>query len=450
MKARVPVGGLLLGVITAWGCAMPVDLTGGTSRRPAGAGARPAGEAGRRSRGLELEPAGAGAVDGRAAGGGAGRGPGAGRGAGVRAARRADVAGGTAGDQQPGRPAHPGGQLADLSPEELRHRAAPAPGGDEDRPLALLGLPAEADFALVGAGVHRPQPHAQRPGLRPQQLHRPLGAAHPLRRGVPGRGRRTGGGRALPGRLHPGREDRTGRRPAAAGAAGSRGTPANRRSPAATSCASTRGLPPVGGRIRLRRRLPRVGGDGRGPAAGPAHATWRGTCASSSRRWPAPTSSTPAPASTPGRTSTSPRSSTTTCSTSCSRTSMGCACRPTSTSRAGGPLVAGPLWDFDRSSGTPFDDDYSAAARREPREWARGDGTHPLRWGFWGRLFADPAFKAGAHPALAPAGRAARSRSRTCTRLIDRLSRRAARGPGPPLRPLARDAAHRWRPTRTR
>jgi hypothetical protein len=54
----------------------------------------------------------------------------------------------------------------------------------------------------------------------------------------------------------------------------------------------------------------------------------------------------------------------------------------------GQPLAAGPLWDFDRSAGTPLD-----ARAIEPREWASGDGTHPLRWGFWGRLFEDAAFK---------------------------------------------------------
>jgi hypothetical protein len=59
----------------------------------------------------------------------------------------------------------------------------------------------------------------------------------------------------------------------------------------------------------------------------------------------------------------------------------------------GGPLVAGPLWDFDRSSGTRFDDEYGQRAA-EPREWSRGDGTHPLKWNFWGRLYADPVFKA--------------------------------------------------------
>jgi hypothetical protein len=61
----------------------------------------------------------------------------------------------------------------------------------------------------------------------------------------------------------------------------------------------------------------------------------------------------------------------------------------------GGPIVAGPVWDFDRSSGTLFDGNYLKVPRAaEPREWASGDGTHPLTWSFWARLFTDPAFKA--------------------------------------------------------
>ena len=60
----------------------------------------------------------------------------------------------------------------------------------------------------------------------------------------------------------------------------------------------------------------------------------------------------------------------------------------------GGPLVAGPVWDFDRSAGTPYDADYSMVPRAgEAKEWAIGDGTHPLQWGFWARLMADPTFK---------------------------------------------------------
>jgi hypothetical protein len=60
----------------------------------------------------------------------------------------------------------------------------------------------------------------------------------------------------------------------------------------------------------------------------------------------------------------------------------------------GGALHAGPIWDFDRSSGTPQDDARFAIPRAlEPREWSTEDGTNPLTWGFWARLFADPAFK---------------------------------------------------------
>jgi hypothetical protein len=59
----------------------------------------------------------------------------------------------------------------------------------------------------------------------------------------------------------------------------------------------------------------------------------------------------------------------------------------------GGLVKAGPLWDFDRTAGTKWDDDYGRRTE-EPREWARLDATNPLTWGFWPRLFADPAFKA--------------------------------------------------------
>jgi hypothetical protein len=59
----------------------------------------------------------------------------------------------------------------------------------------------------------------------------------------------------------------------------------------------------------------------------------------------------------------------------------------------GGLVKAGPLWDFDRTAGTRWDDDFGRRTE-EPREWARADATHPLTWGYWPRLFADPAFKA--------------------------------------------------------
>lgn len=53
----------------------------------------------------------------------------------------------------------------------------------------------------------------------------------------------------------------------------------------------------------------------------------------------------------------------------------------------GGPIVAGPVWDFDRSAGTPHDDRAASAT-----EWARGDGTNPLTELYWSDLFADPEF----------------------------------------------------------
>lgn len=52
-------------------------------------------------------------------------------------------------------------------------------------------------------------------------------------------------------------------------------------------------------------------------------------------------------------------------------------------------LVAGPVWDFDRSLGTPHDDRCV-----DPDEWASSDGTDHMTWGFWGELFQDPDFEA--------------------------------------------------------
>ncbi len=50
-------------------------------------------------------------------------------------------------------------------------------------------------------------------------------------------------------------------------------------------------------------------------------------------------------------------------------------------------VVAGPVWDFDRSLGTPHDERAVGAD-----EWASDDGTDPLSWGFWDSLFRDPTF----------------------------------------------------------
>ncbi|HWA77318.1 MAG TPA: CotH kinase family protein [Polyangiaceae bacterium] len=57
----------------------------------------------------------------------------------------------------------------------------------------------------------------------------------------------------------------------------------------------------------------------------------------------------------------------------------------------GGHLAAGPVWDFDRSLGTPYDDRAKA-----PEEWKRAgsDGSDYFGENFWKSLFRDPAFKA--------------------------------------------------------
>ena len=56
-----------------------------------------------------------------------------------------------------------------------------------------------------------------------------------------------------------------------------------------------------------------------------------------------------------------------------------------------GLLAAGPVWDFDRSLGTPYEE-----RARDPEEWKRegSDGTDYFNEGWWGPLFEDPAFKA--------------------------------------------------------
>ncbi len=55
-----------------------------------------------------------------------------------------------------------------------------------------------------------------------------------------------------------------------------------------------------------------------------------------------------------------------------------------------GLLAAGPIWDFDRSLGTPYD-----ARARDAREWKQADtdGTDYFKWGWWGRLFEIPEFR---------------------------------------------------------
>ncbi len=55
----------------------------------------------------------------------------------------------------------------------------------------------------------------------------------------------------------------------------------------------------------------------------------------------------------------------------------------------GGRLAAGPVWDFDRSFGTPYDPHAI-----EPEEWvAWSRGGQNFADGWWGMLFGDPAFR---------------------------------------------------------
>ena len=56
----------------------------------------------------------------------------------------------------------------------------------------------------------------------------------------------------------------------------------------------------------------------------------------------------------------------------------------------GGRLAAGPVWDFDRSLGTPYDQRAT-----EPEEWNQSwNATDYFNEGWWRLLFRDPVFKA--------------------------------------------------------
>ena len=105
-------------------------------------------------------------------------------------------------------------------------------------------------------------------------------------------------------------------------------------------------------------------------------------------------------------------------------------------------MAAGPLWDVDRSSGTTHDD---GARALDPREWARLDGTNPLTWVWFGRLFTDPAFKS-AHRQRWTELAATTFSPASIHAAIDRLAAEVRRGPEPPLRPLARDGPRGRRP----
>jgi hypothetical protein len=56
-----------------------------------------------------------------------------------------------------------------------------------------------------------------------------------------------------------------------------------------------------------------------------------------------------------------------------------------------GRLAAGPVWDFDRSLGTPYD-----LRATEPEEWRLtwSDATDYFKEGWWQLLFRDPDFRA--------------------------------------------------------
>lgn len=55
----------------------------------------------------------------------------------------------------------------------------------------------------------------------------------------------------------------------------------------------------------------------------------------------------------------------------------------------GGPLVAGPVWDFDRTMGCATD-----TRPENPTGWDPATGTRMFEHGFYGGLFRDPAFSA--------------------------------------------------------
>ena len=70
----------------------------------------------------------------------------------------------------------------------------------------------------------------------------------------------------------------------------------------------------------------------------------------------------------------------------------------------GGKVVAGPLWDMDLSSGTPYDDQFGRRTG-DPREWARGRRHRPAPLRVLGPALQRPRLPGGLQQAL---GRAAR------------------------------------------
>ena len=59
------------------------------------------------------------------------------------------------------------------------------------------------------------------------------------------------------------------------------------------------------------------------------------------------------------------------------------------TKERGGPLRAGPVWDFDRTMGCASDD-----RARDPGTWGNTGGVGFFDYGFYGGLFDDPEFRA--------------------------------------------------------
>ena len=390
MKARVRNGGLLLGVITAWGCAMPVDLTGGTSDAlPVQAPAPPvklAGDLAGWSSNLPVLVLSTAAP--------------------LAAVPDADL---VPGEVQVFEPR--GGRTSLAAPPAISSRAGlrirgtssltfpqksyaielRQPQGNADRPLAMLGLPAEADFALVGAGF------IDRSFIRnalAYALSNNISRWAPRTRFVEVflvEGAGTAGGRALPGHLHPGREDRTG----------------DARLPLAPLDAGHTREPEITGgyALRIDHGASHLSAGGfafdvvypewQEMAGGqrPAQRTYlEGYLRDFFEALASPNFVNPRT----GRHTWSyidvPAFIDHNLLNVLFKNVDGLRLSAYFHKPRGRPLAAGPLWDLDRSSGTPFDAEYQQRAR-EPREWARGDGTHPLRWGFWGRLFEDPAFK---------------------------------------------------------
>ena len=117
----------------------------------------------------------------------------------------------------------------------------------------------------------------------------------------------------------------------------------------------------------------------------------------------------------------------------------------------GGPLVAGPVWDFDRSSGTPFDADFSRHPAARPSRASGPSATAPTRCsgGSGGSSSAEPTFKAAHARRWAELTRGPFSLE-SLHRLIDAFAAQLAEAQAPPLRALVRSAPQPAAPTPAR